>query len=289
MGKELKILALLSVFCAGIAFAAPPARDPDSIYFPKNYQTEPNRKWPLVVLLHGYKVSGKFQKKYFRISQQQINKRGFILLIPGTTYDQKGFRFWNAMDYCCDHFGSGVDDVGYLRATVQKAIAQYNVDPSRVSVLGHSNGGFMMHRMICDHADLFSSAVSLAGASYRDLNQCKPSSPVALMMIQGKKDWRVPFEGMNEKTLQKRLKKREGIYPYSSNEALVRFPGVEETTRYWALKNGCSGKDGPEHYQDGCKRGAEVVMDVHPAWGHVPLILPGMRDKILDFLLCHSK
>ena len=52
--------------------------------------------------------------------------------------------------------------------------AHYNVDPGRVCLIGHSNGGFMSHRFACDRADLVAAIVSLAGVpTGSDLGRCK--------------------------------------------------------------------------------------------------------------------
>lgn len=306
MGKEVRFFSfLLGLFWVGSALAGS-ARDPDQIYFPKGYPktsaalARSSKKWPLVVLLHGFKVTSKFQKRYFGITQHQINKKGFVLFIPGTSHDQKGNRFWNAMDYCCDHFQSKVDDLGYIRAAVTRVIAENAIDPARVSLLGHSNGGFMLHRLICESADLFSSAASLAGASFRDLNQCRPSSPVSLMLLHGKKDWRVPYEGMNETTFAWHQSKKTGMYPYVDDPTIVRYPGAEELARAWAQKNGCdptpedlsggkSNRAGSVLFKKGCKGGSEVKLLARKNWGHVPLIGAALREEILDFLLFRVK
>ena len=39
--------------------------------------------------------------------------------------------------------------------------AEYNIDPRRIHLIGHSNGGFMCHRMACEAPDMFASVVSL--------------------------------------------------------------------------------------------------------------------------------
>ena len=40
------------------------------------------------------------------------------------------------------------------------------VDPQRIYVVGHSNGGFMSYRLACTRADRIAAIVSLAGATF---------------------------------------------------------------------------------------------------------------------------
>ena len=49
---------------------------------------------------------------------------------------------------------SAVDDSGYVRQIIMTIQGIYKIDPRRIYVTGHSNGGYMSHRMACDHSDL---------------------------------------------------------------------------------------------------------------------------------------
>jgi len=90
---------------------------------------------------------------------------GFLYVFPDGTEDSDGILFWNATDAGYDFFGSGVDDPGYLRALIEEIIVQLNVDSDRIYAIGHSNGGSMVFRMACDHAELIAGIASLAGAT----------------------------------------------------------------------------------------------------------------------------
>src|SRR5205814_3467937 len=103
---------------------------------------------PLLILLHGYTASGAQQEMYFKLGPV-ANAQGFLYAIPDGTVDGAGNRFWNATDACCNYFGSAVDDVAYLGAIMDDVGTRYNVDPKPIFVVGHSNGGFMAHRLAC--------------------------------------------------------------------------------------------------------------------------------------------
>src|SRR5437016_4268465 len=110
---------------------------------PAAYHGQPT---PLLILLHGFGQNGFVQNAYFGLNQLSEDK-GFLLAFPDGTRSSQGQRFWNATDACCDLDGSGVDDVAYLNAVIDDMERLYNVDKKRVYLTGHSNGGFMSHRM----------------------------------------------------------------------------------------------------------------------------------------------
>ena len=122
---------------------------------------------PLLLLLHGYGGTGVFQDTYMGMSAL-AQGQNFVLATPDGTLDTQNNRFWNATDTCCDWFKTGVDDVKYLSAIIDQLAFQYRIDPKRIWVVGHSNGGFMAHRLACDRADKIAGIVSLAGAQNLD-------------------------------------------------------------------------------------------------------------------------
>lgn len=299
----MKNFILLFLLLSISAHAFDIIRDENKIYLPKKYDSK--FEWPLIVLLHGFKVSGDFQKNYFGLGSR-INRKGFILFVPGSVSDTRGNRIWNAMDYCCNHDQLAVDDVNFLVNSINEITLKYKVDKKRIYLLGHSNGGMMAHRLVCDHADLFAAAVSLAGSGMRELSQCKPSSAVSVLEIHAKNDGIVLYQGMDEVALQKRLKRKE-LYPYAGKAELVRYPSSFLTMQDWASKNNCDiasaekmdakdytinafGKETSKIvWRKNCKDNSVVEFWSLSSGGHVPRFYPAFQDDILDFLLSKVK
>src|SRR5205085_1985187 len=71
----------------------------------------------------------------------------------------------------------------------------YSVDPRRIFVVGHSNGGFMAYRMACDHSDTVAAIVSVAGAMYDDARKCRAAHPVSVLQVHGPPDNVIPYQG----------------------------------------------------------------------------------------------
>jgi len=100
-----------------------------------------------------------------------------------------------------DGWNYPVDSVR-IRSFLDQLIAalDLDLDPNRVHVGGHSNGGYMAWAFVCDHADLIASAAPLgAGASTDEHSSCDfdvpghPSQEVDLFLAHGRYDSIVPF------------------------------------------------------------------------------------------------
>ena len=188
--------ALIGLLC-GVHTAADEifidlGRGPVRVFVPSTY--DPAQPMPLIFLLHGYSSSGNAIEAAWQL-EPLAEELGFLYLHPDGTEDIFGFQFWNATDACCDLFGSGVDDSGYLRALIDEIRNQLNVNPNSIHFAGHSNGGFMSYRMACDHADVVASIASLAGATFLDPNDCVPTEPVHTLQIHGTNDDVILYNG----------------------------------------------------------------------------------------------
>jgi polyhydroxybutyrate depolymerase len=166
-------------------------------------------------------VNGFVEDAVFGFSEI-VDEAGFLYALPDGTKDSKGNRFWNATDACCNFDGSTVDDVAYLDAVIDDMSAHYHVDPKRVFVVGHSNGGYMAHRYACDRAGRVAAILSLAGHNWKDPAKCNPSMPVSVVQVHGTADSSTPYQGGSEEP---------GLPP---------APSAIESVTTWATKDGCA-------------------------------------------------
>jgi polyhydroxybutyrate depolymerase len=256
---------------------------PFQLHVPESY--DPAGPAPLVVVLHGYTSSAAEQESYFRLTAES-DRRGFLYAMPDGITNPSGDQFWNATEACCDFRGSGVDDAGYLRRLVDTVASSYPVDPARVYLVGHSNGGFMAHWMACEHADVVTGIVSLAGAAVDDATQCTPERPVSVLQIHGTDDGVIPFDG--------------------GANAGRPFPSVAGTLGMWRDLNGCtdqadtsvapldldSGLPGAETtvttYADGCRDGVRVELWSIEEGSHVPALTAEFAPAVIDFLYAQT-
>jgi polyhydroxybutyrate depolymerase len=255
---------------------------------PSSYR--PGTPVPLLILLHGHGASGLIQSLYFGLPAL-AEQRGFILLAPDGTFGQDGARFWNATDACCQFDSAAVDDVAYLTGLIDEATGRFSIDPKRIYLAGHSNGGFMSYRMSCDRADLIAAMVSLAGAMWNEPSQCHPSGPVAVLQIHGTADDTVLYDG--------------GTLTLGGHAA--PYPSAEQSVLDWVAFDGCtpvpdtsaplrdlvSDTDGPETssavYAEGCSPGGHAELWTMSGASHIPGLLADFTPSWLDFLMAHPK
>ena len=267
---------------------------PATVHVPGSY--DPSRPAPLLIVLHGFTSSGAEHESYFHL-QAEAERRGFLTVYPDGTKDTDGNRFWSATDACCDFDRTGVNDVAYLDGLITAIQGQFAIDPKRVDMVGHSNGGFMAYRMACVHADRIAAIVSLAGATFANPADCAPSGPVAVLQIHGTADDVVAFAGG---TLQ-------GL---PAGKQMAAFPGAETTAATWARYDGCAadpqdvpqpvdvdadlnGPAGPAEATvkrwTACKPGGSVELWTIPGGGHAPTLSTTFPTAVLDFLGAHPK
>lgn len=268
---------------AGVDLSALGGDRPVEPYVPASYRSSVPA--PLLIVLHGRGVSGLMQEVYFHF-KPLAEEYGFIYLTPNGVFNSDGVRVWNATDACCDFDGAGTDDSGYLRGLIDEAKTRFNIDPNRIYLVGHSNGGFMSYRMACDHADVITGIVTLAGATYAEPTDCKPSRPVAVAHAHGTADDQVFYAG--------------GV----SSTAPV--PGAEQTVAMWASYDGCDAmpdtSEGPKDYiaevegaettvsrYVGCAPGGAVELWSMEGAGHIPGILPAFSRDAVEFLFAHAR
>jgi polyhydroxybutyrate depolymerase len=254
------------------------ARPYDDPVVPTSYHGNPT---PLIVMLHGYSATAYVEEAAVYQLTDIVETKGFIYATPQGTRDSMMHPFWNATDACCDQDGTGVDDVAYLNAVIDDLEWKYNIDKKRVFVTGHSNGGFMSHRLGCDSAARLAAIVSLAGEQWLDQTKCNPSEPLNALQVHGDADPTVPYDGT----------------PYE--------PGAKQTVADWATKNGCDptlADTGETTDLVGTIPGAETTIARHACshgaaelWtlrgvGHVPSFShPAWGDAIVDWMFAHPK
>jgi len=258
------------------------AARPYSLAVPKGYDA--SKPAPLILLLHGYSATGAIQLAYFQFDALADAKTVFVAY-PDGTVDASGNHFWNATDACCDNAHTGVDDVAYLTAVVRDVQKRYAIDAKRVFVVGHSNGGFMTHRLGCERADLFAAGVSLAGAQWSNVAKCTPGRPFPIAEVHGDADAVILYGG--------------GV----NNGAA--YPGAKTTVADWATLDGCTstltdtgttldldtglaGNETAIARDSGCAgAGAAELWTIHGG-GHIPSFGTSWGEAVYAFLMAHA-
>jgi polyhydroxybutyrate depolymerase len=225
------------------------------------------------MVLHGYGANGFVQSAFFGVSGLAAAGEAFVIAPDGLT-DSTGKQYWNADPVCCDLDHTGVDDSTYLGTMLDDIMKSWpEIDPARVYVLGHSNGGFMSYRLACDHADTIAAIGVLAGDA--TTTPCEPSQGVNVLHMHGTAD---------------------DVIPYS---------GAEPSVANWAGYNGCgatrhttgsadfistvAGDETTLATQDGCPAGADVELWSMAGGGHIPSLTPAFEPALWAWFGAHHR
>lgn len=274
-------ISLFSGSPANSAATAPTTPRSFNIFVSTKYS--PTTPVPLIIALHGFNQSGAKFEKYLNLTPV-AQADDIIYVHPDGTADTHGVKFWNGTPECCDFQSPKVDDDAYIMSIIDSVSAQYAIDPNRIYIIGHSNGGFMANRLACDHADRIAAIVNMAGGSFTTASACKPAAPISVLEIWGTSD--ETFKG---------------------NHILGKpIPGAAKTFNTWALINKCS-KDsqvvpqkldldkqipGTEtsmtQYLD-CPSGTAIDFWKIDGARHVPVLSNYFAPDIVDWLLAHPK
>jgi len=237
----------------------------------------------LVVVLHGYTGDAARTVDFFGL-RALAGRRGFVIAAPEGTTDSQGNTFWNASRACCNFQGSDVDDSGFLSRVIDTVVAAQALDPSRVYVVGHSNGGFMAHTFACEHADQVAAIASLAGAMDTDA-ACHPAQPVSVLQVHGTADDSILFNG-GEINAQ----------PYTSASATVarwrtadRCRGDVRTGPRLDADANVVGKDLTATTWTTCQDGTEVALWTIAGGSHIPTLTPAFTAALVDWLEAHHR
>ncbi len=201
----------------------------------------PNIGMALLVSLHGLGGSAEEQERLSGASEL-ADREGFAVIYPEGQLIGRQMGWITLPDS---------EDVLFLRTVVATLQDQLNLDPGRIYLTGHSNGGGMVHRLMCDAADLFAAASSVAGA-YLYEQPCEPSQPIGLIAFHSRDDSIVPYEGS------------------------AQTPELTSWAAGWAERNGCepipkksSAEAGAQLLRwSGCAGGVEVLLYTLDGVGH---------------------
>ncbi len=215
---------------------------------PPNVQ--PGEKLPLVFVLHGFNTAPETERVNGHWDEAVVRDR-FIAAFP-----QGDFNSWNAGG-CCGLAKSGnIDDVGYLQTLLVGLRQKSDVDPTRIFMVGESNGGMMTYRFLCQHADELAGAASSEGTSVAG---CEPNAKVRFIHVHGTADTTVPYNG------------GQSLISWVLG---VTFTSVPYSVQQLAASEGCAAPTSTTagsvttQTWDQCGGGGPVQLVTLAGWGH---------------------
>jgi polyhydroxybutyrate depolymerase len=214
---------------------------------------------PIVLLLHGSNQNAAKLRRFTANAFDRLADDGGAVLAYLDGYKQH----WNDARVS-NRFAArtdGYDDVAFACAAIDLLARRYEGDESRVYVIGFSNGGQMVIRLVHEIPDLLAGAAVISAAQPVAENFAPTDlkdRPVPIMFVHGTKDPLVPYNGG--------MSSMWGFRP--------RGPGLSapQTARYYARRNGITVEPDTEQVTKD-PRGTWVEALRYRQAGHAPVTL----------------
>ena len=208
---------------------------------------------PLVVDFHpiGGTASGQAGSSPYK---SRTDADGAITAYPNGLASPNMGQAWNVKG-CC----TNANDTGFARAIVADVRKVACVDPKRVYAVGFSMGGGMTHYAACNLADVFAAGAPAAfDLLKQNVDLCKPSRPLTMVMFRGTNDNVVQYAGGYSAVVQ-------GM--------AIDFLGAKATFQKWASLNQCTGTPSAEDANgcstySSCAGGVQVTLCTKQGGGH---------------------
>lgn len=182
------------------------------IYLPKGYDQDTEKKWPLILFLHGAGERGDDLEKVKIHGPPKIVEKGrdlpFIVISPQCPADS----WWEPFP---------------LNALLDEVQERYRVDPDRVYLTGLSMGGFGTWELAARYPERFAAIAPICGGGNRLLAGRLKNIPV--WAFHGDKDPVVPVGRTDE--MVEALQRAGGQVKYT------RYPGVQHDSWTAAYAN----------------------------------------------------
>lgn len=153
---------------------------------------------PLVVVLHGA-FSGARQAEQETGFSKLADREGFLVAYPEGSGLAGLLKHWNAGFCCGPAQRNQLDDVSFVAEVIRIVSTRFSADPSRVYLVGMSNGGMLAYRYAVERpAELAAVAVvsgaiarsaAAAGVSFR---LQEPAEALPVMIVHGLDDDVIP-------------------------------------------------------------------------------------------------
>lgn len=215
--------------------------------------TDPSSARPLVLVFHGSRQDGDSHRRFTHDALLPLAATGEAVVAyldgyRGNWNDARRESFFPARR-------RGVDDVEFARVVVARVAASHGVDPSRVVMVGYSNGGQMVLRLLHEEPRMVAAAVIVAAAmpapeSFLSRADAPAARPTPIALVHGTADRIVPFDGGTMSWWARRMFRVGG-----------RTLSARETAAYLAARNGITGEPEvqPMPHRETSRPGTSVV------------------------------
>lgn len=174
---------------------------PFEIYYPESYQQDGEKKWPLLLFLHG---AGERGSDLVKVKEQGL---------PKYLQDKEEFSFVVAYPQCPR---GSYWNIPTLNSWLKEIQEQVNYDEKRVYLTGLSMGGYGTWHWAAAHPDKFAAILPICGGG--DPTQARQLVNMPIWAFHGTKDNIVP--------VSETVKMVQSIKKAGGNPKLTLYPNL---------------------------------------------------------------
>jgi poly(3-hydroxybutyrate) depolymerase len=171
-----------------------------ALFVPSNY--DPSRAWPLMVGLHGAGRPYDWLMGYEGIIDF-AQRDGFIMVTPLGYHPLGGFGVPRSERSRANASRQGRPLPANISELSEKDVMsvfqivrkEFNIDPNRLYLWGHSMGGGGTYHLAARHPDIWAGLAVGAPAPAATIDQLKPFKHIPILVLQGDADKTVPPAG----------------------------------------------------------------------------------------------
>ncbi len=155
---------------------------------PPGYRTD--ILYPLGVVLPHYAETGPNDLTRLLTDQAVNFDDGALIFAPTGVHDSYGQDYWKYWDD-----SAGLDFDFIVNGLVLPAIAAWNVDVTKVFLVGYSNGAFMCHELCKRYSTVFTACFTYSACPLTSDDSLPTTKPVPTVNFHGDADGTVLYAG----------------------------------------------------------------------------------------------
>jgi len=147
------------------------------------------KSYKLVLAFHG---SGQKAQAMQSMASLESVSGNYIVVYPQSKVEE-----WNEGCDCNKPHRLGIDDLSFVEAVVADVKNNYNIIENELYAVGFSQGGLFAQNLMCNSKLKFNGIASVASPMSEPLSQqCQIEQNTNYLMVHGKNDSTLPFEGL---------------------------------------------------------------------------------------------
>jgi polyhydroxybutyrate depolymerase len=176
----------------------------------------PGKKAPVEVIWHALDSSPQQARSLTPIDS--VHEAAGVITVFPISPDKS----WDAGS-CCTSSVGGMrrDETVFAKELVKDFESKVCVDTKRVYTSGFSNGGMITQVFACKMADVFAAAAAMGSTLTIPADQCTPSRPIPIFMINGTAD---PLVGYNAAGLAGGISVPQDVQKWASLDMCTGMP-----------------------------------------------------------------